>query len=153
MALPLTYEKRKSRVHYAAVPALDPHDGGEWDLLISPKTLEWAASRGIGSAKELAYTVRWALLNPEVVFQGVRDDEPEIDEDGWLCYVSRPNFAYNLKTGQIVCPAWADEVFLIFVNDERVVYLWYWGKCDAVDDHLPIDYEGRFRERVWPHDD
>jgi hypothetical protein len=150
MPLSAVYDKAKSRRSYASVPALDPHDGEEWDLLISPKTLEWAAKGGKGVALELAYTVRWSMRNPDAVFLGVRDLDREISEDNWLCYVARPNFAYNLKTGEKVVPAWRDEVFLVFVNEERVYYLSYWCKCDAMERHLPMDYEGRFRERVWP---
>lgn len=150
MALKVQYEKLKTRVHYATIPARDPHDGGEWDLLLSPKTLEWAKRRGMGACRELADTVRWAVMNPKAIFQGVRDLEREISEDGWLCYAATPSHAYNLQTGERVCPAWRDEVFLVYVNEEREIYLSYWGKCDAVDGHLPIDYEGRFTEKVWP---
>jgi hypothetical protein len=149
MPLDLVYEKTKTRQFYTTIQALDPHDGGNWDLLVSPKTLEWAAKGGAGKAKELAYTVRWSLLHPITVHLGVRDWDREISEDNWLCYVARPGFAYNLKTGDKIIPAWDDEVFLVFVNDERVYYQSYWCKCDAVHSHLPVDYEGRFRERVW----
>jgi hypothetical protein len=97
---------------------------------------------------ELADTVRWALLHPRALFRGVRDLEREIAEDGWLCYVAIPSHAYDHKTGKKY-PAWLGEVFMVFVTEERVVYNWYWCKCDGRESHLPADYENRFLERVW----
>lgn len=150
MPLEIEYTKTKSRRGYETVKALDPHDGGEWDLLVSHLTMDRTVKRGRGAVNELAHTVRTAILRPAAIFQGVRDLEREISEDRWLCYVTRPNFAYNLKTGEKVIPAWDDEVFLVFVNDERVYYMSYWCKCDPIDTHLPFGHEDRFRERVWP---
>lgn len=149
MPLEKTYEKRKTRRFYLPIIALDPHDGGDWDLLISPKTIQWAVDGGMGCAKELAETVRWGLANPNAVYLGVRDWEKDISEDDWYCYVATPPFAYNFQTGKPVRPAWENEVFLIYVNAERVYYLSYWAKCDPTDGSLPLGHEDRFRERVW----
>lgn len=139
--------KDKSRQGYATVRAIDPMDGGEWDLLISHEKMDWVASCGMGAAKELAITVRQGLLKPRAIFQGVRDIKHEIEEDHWLCYVATPARAFDRKTG-IEVPAWKDEVFLIFVTDERVVYLWYWDRCDPAKRHLPCDFESRFQKQL-----
>lgn len=142
------YTKEKSRRGYSSTPSLDPHDGGKWTVLIPHRKMDWVQSRGMGAFSELAYTVRWALLNPCRLFRGVRDDEEDIDDDGWLCYVSRPNHAYNWKTHQKVAP-WPDEVFLVYVTDERVVYSWLWVERDPNDANLPINFEDRFKVKVF----
>jgi hypothetical protein len=97
----------------------------------------------MGRARELAFTVPRALLNPVAIFRGVREEgEPE-----WLCYVSRPGQAYNYRTRD-VCQAWPGEVFLIFVNDDRIIYDWRWEKADSSDPNLPENYGVRFDGRV-----
>jgi hypothetical protein len=142
------YSKKKSRSGYAALPAIDPHDGGEWDVLIPGKLMDWVKSRGEGATRELCDTVPWALKNIRRMFRGIRDDEREVDDDGWLCYVSRPSHAYDWKTGKRV-PAWPGEIFLVYVTDERVVYHWCWVKADPDDPDLPIDHDERFKAKVF----
>lgn len=139
--------KAKSRTGYVSVKAIDPRDGGEWDLLISHEKMGWVAQQGEGAAKELGYTVRPALLTIRGIYRGVRDLEKGIDEDDWLCYVATPSNAYDWKTGECR-PAWKDEVLLIFVTDERVIYGWYWCKCDPQDKSRPFDHHIRFKEQV-----
>ena len=140
----------KARQGYATVKAKDPHDGREWDVLLPDKRLEWAKRNGVGAVRELAYTVPWALQNIRHMFRGVRDDDCEIDDedDKWLCYVSTPPRAYDWRTGNQV-DAWRDEVFLVYVTDERVVYQWSWVKADPNDPCLPIGYLERFKTQVF----
>ena len=52
------YKKDKARNGCEALKAIDPHDGGQWDLLISHSTLDRVAREGMGKSKELAYIVR-----------------------------------------------------------------------------------------------
>lgn len=142
------YSKQKSRRGYHSVKAIDPHDGKEWELLLSEDMLKYTASKGHGAALELAHTVRWALLNPRQIYRGVRDDENDVDDDGWLCYVATPPHAYDFKRG-VQVPAWPNEVFAVYVTDERVIYRWMWLKCDENDLHKPVDHESRFRAQVF----
>lgn len=143
-----TYEKTKERRGYAAIPAIDPHDGGEWDVLISPQLLQQTQRRGMGRTKELADTVRWAVLHPTALFRGIRDIENEIDDDDWLCYVATPPTAYDYKTGD-VRDGWSGQVLLVCVNDERVLFNWMWVDCDPENPKWPIDHKVRFREKVF----
>ncbi|MCE9555644.1 MAG: hypothetical protein K8T91_20025 [Planctomycetes bacterium] len=142
------YAKEKQRQGYSSVKAVDPHDGKQWDVLISGKTIARAAGSGSGCAKELAYTVRCALLDIRHLYRGVRDIDRQIDEDKWLCYIATPSHAYDYKTGEQV-PAWRNEVFLVYVTDERVVYTWGWVTADPNNPHIPEDCDTRFREKVF----
>jgi len=54
---------------------------------------------------------------------------------------------YNHKTGDRVRP-WSGQVFLVFVDDDRIVYDWRWDKADADDLRLPVDSARRFEEKV-----
>ena len=139
--------KAKHRRGYASLEAIDPNDGGTWQVLLADGKMDHVAARGHGAAMELADTVRWTLLHPRAVFSGVRELDRGIAEDNWLCYVAKPGHAYDHKTGKR-CPAWPNEVFMVFVTDERVVYNWYWSECDEQDSHLPADYGTRFFEQV-----
>jgi hypothetical protein len=142
------YEKSKSRRGYGELPAIDPHDGGTWTVLVSGRTMERVKSRGLGATRELADTVKWSLSNIRHLFRGLRDDEDDVDDDGWLCYVARPNHAYDWKTTDRV-PPWEGEVFLVYVTDERVVYQWKWVKADPENPNLPIDHNDRFKVKVF----
>jgi hypothetical protein len=139
--------KEKQRRGYSSLDAIDPNDGGKWQVLLPHGKMDFVASLGHGAAMELADTVRWALLHPRALFRGVRELEAEIAEDDWLCYVATPGHAYDHKIG-VKRPPWPGEAFLVFVTDERVVYHWYWCECDDRESHLPADYENRFLERV-----
>jgi hypothetical protein len=140
--------KEKQRRGYSSLDAIDPNDGGKWQVLLQDGKMDYVARLGLGAAMELADTVRWSLLHPRALFRGVRDLDRDIAEKDWLCYVAVPGHAYDHKTGN-KRPAWPGEVFLVFVTDERVVYTWYWCECDQQQSHLPVDYENRFTEKVW----
>jgi hypothetical protein len=142
------YDKDKTRPGYAVVTAVDPHDGGTWNVLISPKLLEWVKRNGMGRTRELTDSVRWSLLNPSAVYRGVRDLEREIDDDGWLCYVATPPRAYDYRTGNARRP-WEGEVLMVCVTDERELYGWWWVEADPDDARLPIGHQQRFREKVF----
>src|SRR3990167_1089392 len=142
------YVAIKTRRGYVTLPAIDPHTGSQWDVLLSDEKIGWIGKQGIGAARELAFTVPTALLNIRHLYRGIRDDRREVDEDDWLCYISTPSKAYDRKSGACV-PAWRGEVFLVYVTDERVVYNWYWDKCDLSSPHLPRDFDNRFTERIF----
>ena len=134
--------KRKVRRGYATVEAIDPSDGKTWDVLISHTKMDTIAQRGMGHAKELAHIVPKILRQPTAIFKGVREEE----EAEWLCYVGIPSVAYH-PTGESREP-WPGEVFLVFVNSERIAYTWRWEKADPRDRRLPVDYENRFDTRA-----
>ena len=59
------------------------------------------------------------LQQPTAVFRGVREE----GESRWLCYVGLPPDAYNHRMGERLRP-WLGQVFLVFVDDDRIVYHW-----------------------------
>lgn len=140
--------KTKSRKHYQRLDAVDPHDGKKWDVLIAPGKIESVKRRGMGAVKEMVFTVPDGLVNIKHLYRGVRDVDRDLSEDDWLCYISKPSRAYDYKTDRDV-PAWENEVFLIYVNDEREVYIWFWVECDPNEPFLPKDYKTRFIEKVF----
>ncbi len=143
-----TYEKKKSRRDYSVVDAIDPHDGGLWDVLVSPGFLEWVKKRGMGRTKELAYSARWVLLNPAGLYRGVRDTDHDVDDEGWLCYSAIPPDAYDYKTGERRDP-WSNQTMMVCVTDERVLYDWWWVPSDPESPNLPINHQLRFREKIF----
>jgi hypothetical protein len=136
-------KREKTPRDCAVLPAINPSDGSQWDLLLRHAKMDSMAKRGPGAARELAFTVLWALLHPTAIFRGVREE----GEHNWLCYVSVPSMAYDHKTGNQRA-GWPGEVFLVFVNEDRIIYNWRWEKADVTDIRLPENHQSRFDEQV-----
>jgi len=130
-----------------AVRAVHPRDGKPFSIQVSYAKLQAARRRSLGQVLEAAHLVPEVLQKPLAVFQGLRReaDEPERGEN-WLCYCGRPARAYHANGRPR--PPWPGEVFLVFVNDERIAYNWYWTEADPKDANLPLDHSVRFKERV-----
>ena len=73
-------EERKPPPHCAVIEAINPQDGKFWELYVRHSKIEWTAKRGVGAAKELAYTVPWTVKHPTAIFRGVREE----GERNWL---------------------------------------------------------------------
>lgn len=87
------------------------------------------------------------LQKPTAIFEGLRRDE---DEDrggyGWRCYCGVP--AQSYRSDGTAVPPYHSQVYLVFVNDERVAYNWRWEKADPDNPKLPLGYETRFKQRL-----
>ena len=72
-------------------------------------------------AKECGIIVPMILEQPTAIFEGLRQDE---DEDrhgyGWRCYCGIPEHAYHSDGTER--PAYPGQIYLVFVNEERVAY-------------------------------
>lgn len=135
-------KRRPPRRGYATIPAIDPTDGRLMEVYVSLTRIEIVAKRGMGAAKDLAYSQREVLTAPTAVFRGVREE----GERDWLCYVGIPKHSYTADGH--TRPPRAGRVFLVFVNDEGVAYNCRWEPCDVENAKLPVDYRARFSERV-----
>lgn len=134
--------KRRKRRGYEPVPAIDPTDGRLMEALISHARMDAVAKRGMGHAKDLAYSEREVLMAPTAIFRGVRDE----GERDWLCYVGIPKHSY--AADGTTRPPRQGRVYLVFVTDGGIAYHGRWDSCDPEDANLPIDYQNRFQERV-----
>ena len=142
-------DKIKERNGYVTITAKDYRDLGEWDILLADATIHQSRRKGLELASELANIVPDVLANPTAIFMGIRwepDENRASDVPGWLCYVGIPIASYN-ENG-IEMPPFVDEVFLVFVNQDRVVYHFRWDKCCMDATTLPIGHETRFGKRV-----
>lgn len=126
-----------------AVEAVNPADGKPSEVYLRESKIAATARRGMGPAQELARNVPWVLQNPTAIFRGVREE----GESLWHCYVGCPKDGYDYKTGERV-PPWLGQVFMVFVDDDRIIYNWRWDGVDSDDLRLPENYGRRFEERV-----
>ena len=125
------------------IDAVNPHDGKRWQVFLRDSMMDRAIIRGPGVARELGYTVPESFLTPKAVFRGVRAE----GEPNWLCYVARPSQAYDYRDG--TCrKAWHGEVFLIYVDDFRIIRDAFWVKADQNDPDLPENHDTRFNDRL-----
>lgn len=128
------------------IDAINPFDGTTWQLFVRNRKVQETARKGMGAARELAFTVLEAVQHPTAVYRGVT--ELDDGEDDWLCYVSLPARAYDYKTANTV-KAWEGEVFLVFVDGDLIVRRWSWSEADSANPRLPINHDkGRFKEKL-----
>lgn len=129
------------------ISAVDPASGKKTDIIISHRRMHAVAHRGLGHAKECGILVPYTLQNPTAIFEGLRKDR---DEDhrvpGWYCYCSKPLCSFGADGEEQ--PPYPNQVFLVFVNDEKVAYNWRWAKADQENDDLPENHGDRFERRA-----
>jgi hypothetical protein len=138
----------RRRMHIL-LDAFEPSTNGVCKVQISYRRMQAVAKRGIVQASECAFIVPAILLHPEAVFEGIRRDEDEDKHEGgagWQCYCGIPASSY--RTDGSAAPPYADEVYLVFINSERIAYNWRWEKCDPDDPRLPKEYAERFKRRI-----
>jgi len=84
---------------------------------------QFAANRSKGEAMNLAYSVPHVLADSQaLVFQGLRSD----GHTEGLCYVGCPPQKFTVGGGKTV-PS-DDEMFFVFVCEERTIYTWRWER-------------------------
>lgn len=140
--------KGPSRRDYITLSAIDPRDGTlTCEVQISFERMQAVGRRSMGHAKECGHIVPMVLQMPTAIFEGLRRDE---DEDrwgyGWRCYCGVPEHSYRPDGTQ--APPYSGQVFLVFVNDDRVAYNWRWEKSDPDDPRLPIGHASRFKQKL-----
>jgi len=137
----------RSRREGSRLEAFDPKTKGNTEVFVSQERMQAVATRSLGQAKECGYLMPQILLSPTAVFEGLKEDD---DEDrrgvGWRCYCGVPDKAYHPDGSQR--PPYPGQVFLVFVNEDRVAYNWRWEKADPENLELPQNHAQRFRRRL-----
>jgi len=129
------------------VKAINPVDGKSYEVALSHSRIKETAKRGMGAILEASRLVEYVIQNPTAIFEGIRRDADDPNYGAsWRCYCGLPTCAFNASGKEVNPPA--GMVFLVFVNDEMVVYNWRWDKADADTPRYPHNYKDRFRERV-----
>jgi hypothetical protein len=140
-------EQGDSRREYITIAAVNPLDGKICEVIISHDRMQTVGRRSMGHAKECGLIVPQVLQHPAAIFEGLRrDDDDDPRGCGWRCYCGIPEHAF-LRDGTEVRP-FPGQIYLVFVNEEKVAYNWRWEKSDQDNPRLPIDYKTRFREQL-----
>lgn len=140
-------DKEGSRRKFLTIATIDPVEGSTAEVLISYDRMQTVGRRSMAHAKECGYIVPMILQHPTAVFEGLREEQ---DEDrrgvGWRCYCGIPEHAFHSDGTER--PVYPGQVYLVFVNEERVAYNWRWEKADPDDPKLPQNHASRFRMRL-----
>jgi hypothetical protein len=140
-------DEASSRRERLTIKAFDPVTGGEIEVYISYERLMAIGKRSKGQVMEVAEVVPQALQYPAAVFDGLTTDTDEDQRGvGWRCYCVRPDRSYapdGTKSGPR-----RGQVYLVFVNEDRVAYNWRWEAADRDNPELPQDYLKRFKRRL-----
>ena len=109
--------------------------------------MQTVGRRSLGHAKECGLILPMIRQKPTAIFEGLRRDE---DEDrrgfGWRCYCGVPDQSY--RSDGTSAPPYHGQVYLVFVNDERVAYNWRWDQAALDNRTLPVDYKSRFKQQL-----
>ena len=140
--------KGPSRRDYITLLAIEPKDGTlTGEVQISFERMQVVGRRSLGHAKECGLILPMILRTPTAIFEGLRRDE---DEDrkgfGWWCYCGLPEHSYRPDGSS--APPYRGQVYLVFVNEERVAYNWRWEKADPDNPRLPLGHETRFQRKL-----
>lgn len=140
-------EPNRSRRDFLAIAALNPVDQSACEVFVSYDRMQTVGRRSLGHVMECGYIVPAILQHPAAVFEGLRRDEDEDREGtGWRCYCGIPAHGYGTDGAER--RPYPGQVYLVFVNDEGIVYNWRWEKADPHDPLLPVDYQTRFKRRL-----
>ena len=119
----------QTRREFLMLDAIDPVDGKLLTVQISHQRIIAVGARSYGQAYEARDVLPQVLSKPSAIYEGLCWDS---DEDrrgaGWRCYAGVPDCSYT-KDGTKQGP-WENELFLAFINADRVVYNWRWEKID-----------------------
>ena len=87
--------------------------------------------------------VQQVLLNPTAIFGGVREHQK-----GGHCYCGLPTCAYTNAGAKI--PPVPNKVFCVYVNPGEKLFEWGWEQADPDDPMIPLGWNSRYQERIWP---
>lgn len=138
----------KTRSGYHNITTVDPRDGSSWELAVPPALLKKCSKRGLAATKDLAFAVKEGLEKRKIagIFHGVRDtDNGSRGDDDYLCYVILAERRYR-DDGTDYAPI--GKVLLVFVDEERVIYNFYWSDTEPGSEKLPEDHNERFLRKL-----
>lgn len=139
-------ESEGTRRDCLALNAIDPENGKMGKVQLSYERMQTVGRRGPCHVRECLFIVPMILQQPTAIFEGIRrDDDEDNHGTGWWCYCGIPECAYRAD-GSKRSP-YPGQVYLVFVNDERVAYNWRWERADQDDPKLPENHKERFRTR------
>ncbi len=134
--------------------AVNP-ETGKTDLVV---TLDVGRIKNLAKRERKADILRTALVDnaltyPTAIFRGIRFEEDEqhsCSSPGWLCYCGYPPIDFRFSGEETAPPP--RKVFLVFVNEEKIIYNWGWDRADsdAWDEgkRLPDNYQNRFKDKL-----
>jgi hypothetical protein len=88
--------------------------------------------------------VRDALKMPVAIFKGLK----RVGEEESLCFVSNPTARFSNTGTEIPVPP--GFVFLVFVNDNRLVTNWRFELASRNNPQYPEQFDDRFNVQLWP---
>lgn len=126
--------------------AFDPPNG-TCKVYIRERRLLTVAKLGKWKLLEARELVPKVLNDPCVVFEGLRwEGDEDKDRPGWRCYCAKPDCMYDKRGAPVDSDP--NQVFLVFVNDERIAYNWRWEFVDDEDREVPKGKD-RFINRIY----
>lgn len=86
--------------------------------------------------------VKWVLLHPKRIFEGIR----EVNPGGW-CYVGRPR-SWHIRP-RIEVPFPRHPVYAVYLNPNRFVYEWRAERAAHDDPESPVGFRERYGRLTW----
>jgi hypothetical protein len=128
----------KSRRECLTIEAVNPDDGKHYNVMVSYDRIRFLGRLSQGHTKECAELVPMTLQRPTSIFEGLlRDEDDDKQGLGWRCYCGVPDRSYGPDGEK--WPPWPNQVFLVFLNRDRMAYNWRWEKADPRDSNVPAE--------------
>jgi hypothetical protein len=126
--------------------AFDP-PSGTCKVYIRERRLLTIAKLGKWRLLEARELVPKVLEDSSVIFEGSRwEGDEDKDRPGWRCYCVKPAFMYDKRGDQVESDP--NQVFLVFVNDDRVAYNSRWEFAHEDDTEIPAGND-RFITKIF----
>lgn len=148
--------EKETRREGLAVEAIHPETGKKFTIYTAHSRLQWFTDMKTRvPIYWAAYLVPKISIKPNCLYEGLLNEKDESQVGltknerglGWICYGGFPDIDYN-DIGQEINPP-PGKIFLVFVNDKRIIYNWRWESEDPKNPGHPheiIDDGPRFKE-------
>ena len=138
----LVTPKLGERERIYLIRGLSPDGKSEWDFHLDSKKVEFVKRVSTGAVHELSKNVPFVMREINaLVFQGIRTDG---HQEG-LCYMGWPHRRFGTEGNELVVKD--EDCFLVFINEERIIYNWRWETIPAKsrETFVPDRFAGRIR--------
>jgi hypothetical protein len=126
--------------------ALDPNEG-TCKVYIREQRLLALAKLGKWKLLEARDLVPQVLASPNVIFEGLQwEADEDRDRPGWRCYCAKPSLMYDARGDEVASDPM--QVFVVFVNDKGIAYIWRWELADEDDPEIPKG-KHRFKKKIY----
>jgi len=146
-------------IQYDTLPGIDPRTGEKTNYRFLSKRLDDIGRKHQGKKIEDLYSLQWLLNRFTAAFRGIRQVDDAFGVHlRFLAETIRSNQELLILCGvppnrrllDKVVPSPRGYTFCLVADGYPEGFNWFWFKSDTQEPDLPVDWDKRFEERIWP---